>query len=83
MKNLVEKTKDLESFHQNQILTELLDQVQRLTPEHYYSTTTEVSQVIYQFIHDEKSLTLEEYEKVKNLSVRDIQIILSEHRQET
>ena len=75
-----DKHKDLKSTQQRKIIFDLLDELNKSSPHLYYLSTTEIATQINAYIALPGNLDREQYLLVKDLSRRDIQIILSLHK---
>ena len=76
-----EKRKDLKSTHQKEVIREIVEELNNTHPNFYYLPTTEVAIEIKKYIHENGQLNHQKHELVKDLSRRDIQILLSLHGQ--
>lgn len=74
-----EKRKDLRATKQREVITRIVSDLSTSHPSFYYLPTTDVAHEIVSYIADRKNLNQADYELVKELSPRDIQIILSYH----
>lgn len=74
-----EKRKDLKSTHQKEVIQEIVEELNKSNPEFYYRSTSEVAAEIKKYIHESHRLNHIQHELLKDLSRRDIQILLSLH----
>ncbi len=76
LNQLTEIEKDLLAKQKKDILKIALDNVTKEHMELYYSSTYEISEEIFKYINSSK-LVEKQREIVKDLSIEDIQVILS------
>ena len=76
---LQEKRDDLSSEKQKRLIQRLLNDLTRSRPDLYYQATTEVARHIREHISDGAVMTAEERALLEQLSVRDIELMLSLH----
>ncbi len=74
-----DKRSDLKSTHQKEVIQEIIEDLNKSHPNFYYRSTTEVAAEIKKYIHEGGHLNHTQHELVKDLSRRDIQILLSLH----
>jgi len=74
-----EKRKDLKNVKQKVIITNIVSALSETHPSFYYLSTIEIAAEIKRYIQDSGELSLTDYELVKSLDRRDIQILLSLH----
>jgi hypothetical protein len=74
-----EKRKDLKSTQQKEVIQDVIQTLNQSHPSFYYLPTIELAAEIKQHIHQKGNLTHDKFELVKELSRRDIQILLSLH----
>ncbi|MFT5573366.1 MAG: hypothetical protein ACI9FR_002301 [Cryomorphaceae bacterium] len=74
-----EKRKDLKSTQQKQVIQEVIQTLNQSHPSFYYLPTIELAAEIKRHIHQNGTLIHDKFELVKDLSRRDIQILLSLH----
>jgi len=72
-----EKRKDLISTKQKELLAKLLVSLQSEHPNFYYLSTTEVAYEILEYSKEYSELSREERSLITDLSMRDVQILLS------
>lgn len=72
-----EKRKDLKNTQQKQIMRKIVAALNESHPSFYYLSTIEIAAEIKKYIHEAGHLSHDEFEQVKNLTRRDIQILLS------
>ena len=72
-----EKRKDLKNSKQKQIVQGLVAQLNESHPSFYYHSTIEIAAEIKKHIHAGEHLSHDDFQQVKDLSRRDIQILLS------
>lgn len=73
--NLEDKEKDLDVNKQREILSRLAGDLMKDHSDMYYSSTYEISEMVYEKIHQKGVLDVQEYTLMKDLSVRDIQVL--------
>ncbi len=76
---LQEKRDDLSSEKQKRLVQRLLNDLTRSRPDLYYQATTEVARHIREYIVDGTDIAAEERALLEQLSVRDIELMLSLH----
>jgi len=64
---------------QRQALSRLLERLSMKDESLYYNSTVEVAAMIHSRVHQEHAVDHTDYELLKELSVHDIQILLSLH----
>lgn len=74
-----EKRKDLKNTLQKEVINEVVQILNDSHPSFYYLSTIEVAAEIKGYIHQAGNLSHEKFGLVKDLSRRDIQILLSLH----
>ena len=74
-----EKRKDLKNTHQKEIITGIVTALNESNPSFYYLSTIEIAAEIKKHIHQTGNLNHDNFQMVKDLSRRDIQILLSLH----
>lgn len=72
-----EKRKDLISTKQKELLAKLLVSLQSEHPNFYYLSTTEIAYEILEYSKESSELSREERSLITDLSMRDVQILLS------
>ena len=72
-----EKRKDLKNTQQKRIIQNIVAELNESHPSFYYLPTTEVAAQIKKYIHEPGQLSHDEFQLVKDLKRRDIQILLS------
>lgn len=76
---LEEKRKDLDSEKQRQLLRRLVEELSQTEVDLYYRATSEIAAFLETHINGENDLLAEEKALLKQLSRRDIEILLSLH----
>ena len=76
---LQEKRDDLAVEKQKRLLQRLLNDLTRSRPDLYYQATTEVARHIREYVSEGAAMTAEERALLEQLSVRDIEVLLSLH----
>lgn len=76
---LQEKRDDLAVEKQKRLLQRLLNDLTRSRPDLYYQATTEVARHIREYAGEGAVMTAEERALLEQLSVRDIELLLSLH----
>lgn len=74
-----EKRKDLKATKQREVIAKIVADLSASHPSFYYMPTTDIAHEVAQYIGAKNNLKQAEHETVKDLSPRDIQIILSYH----
>jgi hypothetical protein len=74
-----EKRKDLKATKQREIVARIVAQLNDSHPNFYYLPTTDIAHEISLYIQGKGNLKHDDVELVKDLSARDIQIMLSFH----
>lgn len=74
-----EKRKDLKNSKQKVLITEIVGILSKAHPSFYYLSTVEIATEVKNYIQDSGKLSQSDYELVKSLGRRDIQILLSLH----
>jgi len=74
-----EKHRDLKSTKQKRIIENVVQTLSKSDPQLYYLSTIELAAQIQNHISEHRALSKDDYDLVKDLSRRDIQLILSLH----
>lgn len=74
-----EKRKDLKSNLQKEIVTEVINALNESHPSFYYLSTVEIAGEVKTYINESGKLSREKLDLVKDLTQRDIQMLLSLH----
>jgi len=74
-----DKRKDLKNTHQKEIVEGIITALNESNPSFYYLSTIEIAAEVKKHIHQKGNLLHEDFELVKDLTRRDIQILLSLH----
>ncbi|MEM1401619.1 MAG: hypothetical protein AAGF58_17145 [Pseudomonadota bacterium] len=76
---LKEKRKDLESERQKKLLQGLVEQLSRSEADLYYRSTSDIASRLKTYIDGEAELSTDDRDLLKQLSKRDIEVLLSLH----
>ncbi|MEM7520734.1 MAG: hypothetical protein AAF307_06820 [Pseudomonadota bacterium] len=76
---LEEKRQDLESEKQKKLLQRLVAELSREQPDLYYRSTAEIASQIRTYAAGDAKLINDEKALLKDLSQRDIEVLLSLH----
>ncbi len=74
-----EHRKDLKDSKQRKVLDQLMQELVNEHPSFYYLSTTEVAAKLHERIEDATGISHDDLELVKDLSQKDIQMLLSIH----
>jgi len=74
-----EKHKNLKSTKQQKIIEQVMATLSKSHPSFYYLSTIELAVEITDYMQQTGNLLKEDYDLIKDLNHRDIQIILSLH----
>jgi len=74
-----EKRKNLVEMRQKRILSEVIESLNQSHPSFYYLSTIEVAAQIKKYMHQPGNLSQDDYELVKRLDRKGIQMLLSFH----
>ena len=74
-----EKRKDLKNTQQKLIIQKIISALNESHPSFYYLSTIEIAAEIKKYIHEPAKLKHDDFLLVKDLTRRDIQILLSLH----
>jgi hypothetical protein len=76
-KNLSSEEEKLEHYQKKQVLGSLVDKLSKEDGSLYYMPTNQVAGIIHEMIQNKEAISHEQWEKVKNLSLEDIHILMS------